>query len=354
MRYFVHVECVPPPRTAPFDVLQRAGVVHVLDDSLARLEAIDGPDGMVIGVGERWVAAHPAGANLVLTLYAPALEFAEGAARLAVEGLLDAAEELDRRSVTSCEVKLHDELAHESLVAADGPDAPPSDPDERRRRMRPEPRDADEAESAEDDAEAVAPASRLRALAGRLGCGLDAFGFSPAEDSDAAREDAELAAGAVVAAVDQLTDELFFDLVQLSRDENAASAADVAGLLAVGLLPEEFADQYTPAFVRRFILTTASVVERLMSSSRLGLASVAEELALRLLLDDAVGILEMHDLHEETELALDTFKTTVYDTDNHDRLYRADAADEHVDVMEWFTPFKPTAYAHPYTVDRGI
>ncbi|WP_436789963.1 hypothetical protein [Yinghuangia sp. YIM S10712] len=214
---------MPPWGTAPFDALQRAGVAHIFGASWPRLDAVDGLDGVTVVVGH-WVASYPAGARLVLTLEAPSLESAEGAARLAVGELLGAAEEFAGWSVASCGVELHDQLAQESLAAADGPNAPPSDPEERRRRLRRKSRDADEAEPEldedEDDgeAEAEAPASRLRALAGRLGRGFDAFVFSPAAgDGDVSYEEAELAAGAVVAAIDQLTDELFFDLVEGDR-----------------------------------------------------------------------------------------------------------------------------------------
>lgn len=348
MAYFVHVDCVPPPGDAPLDALQRAGVAHVFGRLLENLDTVEAPDGSAIEVASTRVGAHPDGTVLLLLLDAPTLESAERATRAAVEEILDAAEEFAGWSVVSCEVRLQDELTRKSLAAADGPDAPPADLQERTRRMRGRPVEDD----ADGDDETAAQAAALRALAGRLGHGLDAFGYVSPDDADA-REAAELAAGAVVYAICVLTDELFADLVELAEDDR--SVADSGGeLLALGLLPPAFAAQYGPAFVRRFILATAAMVQQLTSSPRSGLASTAEELAFRLLLSEAVPVLEMYELYDEaTKAALAAFKDAVLDDYDHERLYDAGLDNAAADAMAWFEPFHGGAPVHPYLLDHG-
>lgn len=354
MKYFVQVDCVPPMGTVPFDPLQRAGVAHVFDGLLARLDAVEAPDGTTVELDDHRVASHPEGAQLLLVVDAASLVVAEEAARAMAEEVLDEAEELDDWSVVSCEVKLHDELVQESLAAADGPDAPPSDLGERVRRLRGGPRDAPAA-AGPDEAEAAAFGGRLRALAGELCHGLDAFGFSPAEDGKVSREAAGLAAGAVVYTVDLLTDELFADLVELERDEPARSLENSGGaFLALELLPPAFAPQYRPLFARKFILAAAAMAERITASSWTGLGCTAEALAFRILLEEAVPVLDMYGLYdEETQLALDAYKDAVHDDDGHEWLYDQDPDGELDNVMEWFEPFRPDIRVHPYTVDRA-
>lgn len=351
MAYFVHVDCVPPPGTVPLDPLQRAGVAHIFGGLLERLDAVEAPDGSVMEVASSRVGAHPDGAVLLLLLDAPTLELAESATRTAVEEILDAAEEFAGWSVASSEVRLHHEQTRKSLAAADGPDAPPSDLQERARRLRGHTVE-DDADDVDEDAEAATQAAALRALAGRLSHGLDAFGYVRPDDADA-REAAELAAGAVIYAISVLTDELFADLVALAQDDG--TVADSGGeSLALGLLPPAFAAQYQPAFVRRFILATAAMVQRLTSPSPSGPGSTAEELAFRLLLSEAVAVLEMYDLYDDAaEAALAAFKDTVFDDFDHERLYDAGLDNVAEDVMAWFEPFHADAPVHPYMLDHG-
>lgn len=352
MTYFVHVDCAPSADAIPLDPLQRAGAAHVFGDLLGNLESIDGPDGLVVEVTSTWVGAHPEGARLLLALEAPALEFAEDAARAVVEEILATAEELDGWSVATCSVELHDELTRQSLAAAEGPDAPPSDLDERARRLRP----IEHNEHGEDlDDEDELDTATVRALAGRLCHGLDAFGYSAEALGEEAREAAELAAGSVVYAIDILTDELFADLVELAKDDTDLSVEESDSVFcALELLPPAFAAQYRPDFVRRFILATAAMVQRLTSSSWSGLVSTAEELAFRLLLDEAVPVLEMCGAYDDaTRAALAAYKAYVFDDYDHEWLYDQDPRDELGSVTAWFRPFRPDLHVHPYTIDDG-
>ncbi|MGW4491333.1 hypothetical protein [Streptomyces sp. NPDC004376] len=134
MTYVVTVTMTPPEGTPDLDALQREGVLFLLRRGFDSLEAIEGPDGMEVDLMDDLIAVHPGGALLKLFVDAPALEFAEEAAREVVTELLDTSEPLADWQITRCAVELNSELLQESLDAADGPDAPPADPAERARR----------------------------------------------------------------------------------------------------------------------------------------------------------------------------------------------------------------------------
>lgn len=351
VRYFVHVECVPAAGTPPLDALQRAGASDLLGGTLERLAGVDGPDGVVIELEHRWVATHPEGAKLLLAVDAPTLELAESGARAMAEEVLEAVEGFEGWLVASCEVKLQEDAAHQSLAAADGPGAVPADIGERVRRMRSQhaagravPLDPEEA----DERRAV-----LRALAGRLSVDLSAFGLSADSTDKASREAAELAAGALVYAIDLLSDDLFDDLVELEADREAESVTDSErAFMVLEQLPPAYADQYTPLFVRKFVVATAMLTARLTSPSWAGLLTTAEELALRLLIEEAIPALDLHGLYDDaTEEAFAAFKDTVYEDSDHEDLYDTDPDEELVDPDTWFEPFRASTRVHPYTLD---
>ncbi|MFE2864997.1 hypothetical protein [Embleya sp. NPDC059259] len=205
------------------DALQRTGVASLLADLLARLEGIDGPDGVSIDLDDFRVAAHPEGALVLLIMDAPALEFAEGAAREVVEEIFEGTEEFEDWAIASCEVKLHDKLAQESLAVADGPDAPPADPAERARLHRLPQADTDSAGPTDEEVETRR--THLRNLAPKL-TSFTAAHFGHDASDAVPLTTAELAAGALVNAIDVLTDELFGDLITLAEDETADSIDD--------------------------------------------------------------------------------------------------------------------------------
>ncbi|MEN2423821.1 hypothetical protein AABB02_37650 [Streptomyces rimosus] len=78
--------------------------------------------------GERGGAWHsPGGALSTVFVDAPALEFAEDAVQSVTRELLERSELLAEWTVERCEVRLHPQLAQESLDAAGGPETPPAD-----------------------------------------------------------------------------------------------------------------------------------------------------------------------------------------------------------------------------------
>src|SRR5213596_3032555 len=79
--YAVTVDVDLPKGAPELDVLQREGVGFLLRKGLDSIAAIEGPDGMEVDLVDDAIAVHPAGVLLKLFIDAPALEFAEDAAR---------------------------------------------------------------------------------------------------------------------------------------------------------------------------------------------------------------------------------------------------------------------------------
>ncbi len=335
------------PKGAPeLDVLQREGVIFLLRKGFDSLEAIEGPDGMDIELMDDVIAAHPGGVLLKLFVDAPALEFAEGAAREVVAELLERTEPLADWQITRCAVELNSELLQESLDAADGPDAPPADPAERARRHAAAALSV--APGGPDRAEAEAMRATLRALAPSLKAfPLDVFGHSSVpEERTVGREAAEIAAGAVVYAIDLLIDELFTDLAALEEEGPTVADSDTAFMI-LDDLPSQFADEYTVLFVRRLVVTAVSLTGRLTQPQFGQVNCVAEELLLGLLLTQAEVAADMYGLlTEEISTAMETFADGM----------REDRALDRLDVLpseagDWFTPFDGERSVHPYAAN---
>ncbi|MGW9211598.1 hypothetical protein ACWGR4_32090 [Embleya sp. NPDC055664] len=349
MTYFVHVDVVPPSGHPPLDNLRRAGIASLLAEPLERLEGVDGPDDMRIDLDDFRVGSHPEGALVLMELNAPALEFAETAAREVVEEILENTEGLEEWVVASCEVKLHDALARKSLAAADGPDAPPADPAERallHRRPVPDPN-----VGAPTHEEVERYCRRLRSLAPRLTC-FAAARFGHTDSDPLPHATVELAAGALVYAIDLLTDELFGDLVSLAEDEVADHVEDSdADFFILDELPPAFAEQYTELFVRRFIIAAAGVTQRLTSTAWHPPATTAEALALHLLLQEAVPVLDIHGLYDhDIKSAYAAFREAVLGDLDPEWLYEEDPFDEQGSVTDWFKTFGSDTRVHFYTL----
>ncbi|MFE1197851.1 hypothetical protein ACFW6E_34745 [Streptomyces olivaceoviridis] len=353
------------------DPLQRAGAVALIEDGFDSVEAIEGPDGVEVDLLDSIVAVHPGGAILKVVVDAPALEMAESAVRSVVEELLERSEVLADWPIARCEVALHPKLALESLDAADGPEAPPADPAARKARHsgRPSPGSAE----AEYDAEAQAEEVRqqMLTLAGELRSfppvmfgvpdeeaeeGEDSFSVSP--------EDARLAAGALVWATDVLVDQLFGDVQTLTEEDTNVAECD-GPLWHLEDLPARYALQYDGLFARRFLVTVVAMTTRFTDGSFQRLSCVAEELALRLLLNEAHVTLETFGLlGDGVSAALEAFADNVYEDMDHEWLYddAMDGIDESpvgevlriapMGFKAWFTPFNRGRHVHPYAADE--
>ncbi|WP_326797286.1 hypothetical protein OG946_19195 [Streptomyces sp. NBC_01808] len=364
MTYWVTVDVGTPDGAEELDELQREGAASLLAKGLESVEAIEGPDGVEVEVTDCFVGAHAEGVLLGVSVDAPALEFAEDAVRAVVTELLEQNEPLAEWQISKCAVELHPELAQRSLEAAGGDDAPPADPEERARRH------AEARKRAEppgfDPAEVEAMRATLRGLAPRLQAfSVECFGYSDDdEERIVSREDAELAAGALVYASEVLVDELFQDVVTL-HEEGATSVADSDGVFMVlEELPPAYARSYTALFAKRLTVAAVSMVEKFTRPGYAELSCVAEELLLRLLINEALVVVDVGGLmSDEIKAAWECFTDQMYEDMDHEWLYQPvmDGIDEepglaHLGiaqegVKDWFTPFADGGYVHPFAAE---
>jgi hypothetical protein len=370
MSYAVTVDTSQPEGTPALDPLQRAGVGHLLREGLDAIESIEDENGQVVEIIYHFIGVHPAGAVLKVFVDAPRLEDAEAAVEAVMGEILQRTELLAQWTVDKCEVELHLDLAEESLQSADSDDSPAADPEVRasaHRAMRTAAAVTDAAQHGEDMRAAMS------ALAPKLaGVSVASFGHLTDEDLDegeerngpfvVSRQDAELAAGALVYSIDILIDELFEDITALDGAPNAAECDD--GLLQLEGLPAQFAHLYTPLFARKLLVTAVTLTDRLCRPGFAQLSCVAEELLLQLLLETTEATLDLHGLLQGgVREALDAFRDNVCEDLDHEWLYdpSADGIAEDpavagpgiapMGVGNWFTPFGGERPVHPYTLD---
>lgn len=343
MEYQLTAEVNPPSDTPALDALQRHGVAALLDEHLELLADIEGPDGVEIEPLDHQISVHPDGASITWVLDAPALAFAEDAARQVLGELLERTGLLAEWSVGRCEVTASDEELAAALEGA-GEDG-----------------DADvEIEIDLDDLAAVEDLTelggvdiaerreRLIEAADTLALDLDAFGYDEDDESDDAVtvEAAALAAGALMVGLDVLTEELFADVQSLEEAGTPASEHEV--LWVMHELPTRYAGHYTALFAKKFLITTAILSYRLSEQEWDGPRSIAEALALRLLKSAAQNQIELAGLAEEVPLGrmFDVFDEYVLGGLDVDSLFEeADgSADDEDDIdemvlVDWFQPF---------------
>ncbi|WUH91910.1 hypothetical protein OG900_18565 [Streptomyces sp. NBC_00433] len=370
MTYEVTVESEIPAGAPDLDPLQREGVGNLLGRHLHALDAVDGPDGVEVDVLDHLIAVHPGGALVNVVVDAPTLEFAEEAVRAVMTDVLERTELLADWTIARCEVELHPDLAQESLHAADGPDAPPSDPAERARRHLEAP--AGPVSGKFDESEVEVMRSKLRAMGTQLHAfSLDSFGYTEdKEDEDeegygslVTQEAAEIAAGALVYGIHLLVDELFADLDRLANDGPNVAESDEVFMVLDGL-PERYVLKYDVLFVRRLITTAVCMTARLTQPHFGQLTCVAEELLMRLLLIQAEVTADLYGLlDDQVRQALESFADEVYEDMDHEWLYEpsADGIDEDpafahmgiapMGINDWFVPFNEGRFVHPFAAN---
>jgi hypothetical protein len=312
MEYQLKAEVAPPAGTPELDALHRHGVVSLLDEQLDLLAGIEGPDGVEIEPLDHEVTAHAGGASISWLVEAPALAFAEEAARAVLTELLERTELLSNWSVRTCEVTVSDE----DLATA----------------LEDEPFDEDEdivelVELSEDELDErrellMTESELVTAL------GTDAFGT----DSGVTADQAKLVAGALAEAVVIVIDELFDDVNALDEDDTTADQHEE--LLVIDELPEAFADQYSAWFAKRFLIATVIVGERLTEDEWRSPTCPAEALALHLLKGRARTELAATGLLDEDtlKLAFAAFDENAFDDLEHEALYAEDAEGS---VVDW-------------------
>ncbi|MFI8962445.1 hypothetical protein ACIGO8_10035 [Streptomyces sp. NPDC053493] len=358
MTYVVTVETCIPDGAPDLDELGRVGAVVLLERGFGSVAGVEGPDGVEVDVFDVAVSARRRGAELTVSVAAPALEVAEDAVGAVTQEVLDRTPALAEWTVLSSEVRLHTDLARESLAAADGPDVPPSDPAARRARHAAGPGAGGGADGGPDGAagelpagvveEAPDPEAEIRAMAARL------RSFDPAvfgTDADTA----ELAAGALVHASEVLIDELYDD-VQALAEEDTDVAACQSHLWHLDRLPARHATRYDELFARRFLVTAVALTTRFTDGGFRRLGCPAEDLVLRFLMEQAHVALDLYGLlSADVSAALDRFLAHVRgapvddigDDTGEDRGTETAAPA----FGTWFTPSTGDGYVHPYAAD---
>lgn len=294
MEYQLTAEVNPPVDTAALDALQRHGVAALLDEHLELLAEIEGPDGVEIEPVDHQITVHPAGATITWVLDAPALAFAEDAARHVLGELLERTELLADWTVRRCEVTASDEDLAAALGGSDSED------DEADVEIEIDLDDLDDIAELSDLGDPDERRERLLDAAGELGAfGPDAFGYDESDES-VSEEAADLVAGAMITGLEVLTDELFTDMQTL--EETGAPASEQEVLWVLHELPARYAGHYTGQFAKKFLITTAILGYRLSRPEWDGPRSVAEAMALRLLKSAAENQLDLAGLSDEVPL----------------------------------------------------
>ncbi|MEV0696933.1 hypothetical protein AB0I53_03295 [Saccharopolyspora sp. NPDC050389] len=351
MDYAVTAELAPPAEVVELDALQQEGIAAVLDRHLALVEGVSGPGDADIDVLDYRITVHPAGASVVLALDAPSLLAAEEAAASVLDELIGESEVLTGWSVAHSEVRITEDEFNQRLAAA-------SDVNEEL--------EAAVEEALETSAEPAMDAehwrTRLTVLAPQLRA-FEASAFGAEPDTHV------LAAGALIHAVRVVTDEIFYD--ELALAVNNATVADAVGLLVLEELPPCYDHRYDAFFARSFVLSSAAVAVRLTEPSWTPPRTVAEALALRLVVNEARVVLEAAELMtwEDSEPVFAAFAGRAFGDSDHEELYEVDlplAADAEPEVAEqvtkveaelrsrgvsfdqWFIPRDGNPARHPY------
>jgi hypothetical protein len=344
------------PETAPdMDALQRAGANALLQDAVGSISGAESPEGITVELDEVLIAVYPQGARISIHATAPSLKHAEEAVQSVIREALDRTELLSEWQISQCEVDLHPTLAEESLAAAEGPGAPPSDIATRRAQHTSTetaiPQSVSDHETPDQEPVMRAMAAHFRSFSN------EDFGhLSEETDEDplVSAEDAQLAAGALVYATEIIIDELFMDVASLTESDTTAADEDVV-MMALYALPQAYAHFYDARFVRHFLVTTLAMTSRFTTGGSRTLASTAEELALKMILEQAESCLELYNLDSEgITRALESFRDGIYEDLDHEGLYYAQTAptDEEArsEVKAWFNPFNSDRYSHPFAL----
>ncbi|GAA4432725.1 hypothetical protein GCM10023148_38300 [Actinokineospora soli] len=341
VEYQLTADLAPAAGTPDLDPLQRHGVAALLDERLDLLAGIEGPDGVEVEPLDHRVAVHPGGAVITWLVDAPALSFAEDAARHVLTEMLEQTELLPGWTVGRCEVIATDD----ELEAALGEPAEDDDEDE------------DDAELTDEEVEALR-AELLRSAETLAAFGLEAFGHDPDDpDSPVSEEAARLVAGAFVQGMEILTDELFADVQEL--DDAEAAASEVEALSVLNQLPQRYADHYGALFAKQFLVVTAILGHRMTQPGWTPPLCTAEALALHVLKSEAGVQLHLANLLDELPMKeiLAAFDRHAFADMDHERLYElpTEAGEDDIDLLgtpgldfdEWFLP-RGQGVLHPY------
>ncbi|MFG1709493.1 hypothetical protein ACFLIM_40525 [Nonomuraea sp. M3C6] len=277
MEYAVQVEVAPAADAPELDALQCHGVDALLAEGLDGVDRLSRPERADVELVGFRMATHSRGALLSVVVEASALASAEDGVRHLIESVVERSEPLAGWRVLRCAVELSQEAFQAGLDAAH---AEPAEGKSSDQVVLSAPRFSEE-RLAQMRASLSAAARGLKAF------DLEHFGYRPGEPahSQASEESATLAAGALMAATSVLIDHVMEDAETLASEDT--TAADDPGLMALHGLPPQYALRYDARFARKFAVATISITARLTDENWRGPACVAEQLALRLLVEEA-------------------------------------------------------------------
>jgi hypothetical protein len=347
VEYQLAAEVNPPVDTPALDALQRHGVAALLDEHLDLLAEIEGPDGVEIEPVDHQVSVRPDAASITWVLDAPALAFAEDAARQVLGELLQRTELLADWTVGRCEVTASDEILAAALADVDVD----ADAEEVEIEIDLEELDVLTGLDGPSEADREAKRERLLEAAGALGeFGAEALGYDPDDpESEVSEAAVTLVAGALIAGLELLTEELFVDIQTLEEAGTPASEHEVLWVLHD--LPTQYAGHYTALFAKKFLINTAILGYRLAQPEWDGPLNTAEVLAIRLVESAARNQLEIAGIVSAFPLdeMFDAFEDYAFGGLDVDELIEPESEDEDADfdeddidelvLVDWFEPF---------------
>jgi len=188
------------------------------------------------------------------------------------------------------------------------------------------------------------------------------FGTPPGADPDPGRD--RVAAGALMRAGNIVLTCLFEDTARLLMEqESVAEAPD--RMIVLDDLPTAFAHLYTHAFAERFVVVTAGVVAALHRSKWIPPSTIAERLALHLLIKTARAGLEIAEVIDwaDSHEIYEPFRAAAFGDRDHELLYELDRDDLPVamrgepadgldnELAHWFRPVGGRGFIHPFLRD---
>jgi hypothetical protein len=185
-----------------------------------------------------------------------------------------------------------------------------------------------------------------------------------ADEHAAAVIEAQYVAGAVFQSSVVVLDHLFMDLQTLSSEHHGATVADVedAAFFVLHDLPGRYAHRYDALFIQEFIVAMVDVTRRFTAGWE-PLGCVAQELALRMILNGAEFQLELADV-KLSEGWRSAVEDALFEDLDHEMLFDAslDGIEDDSETLaelrsaplafaDWFTPFNSDRHLPPYLLD---
>jgi hypothetical protein len=193
---------------------------------------------------------------------------------------------------------------------------------------------------------------------------LDVNSENPDERAQALVE-AEYVAGALFQASVLVMDHLFIDLDTLTQERDGETVADAPDdvFFVLDGLPSRYAHRYDALFTQQLIVAMADVTRRFTGGWE-PVACVAQELALRLILDGTEVQLDLADIELDHGWR-SAVEDALFEDPDHEMLFDAgsDGVEDDAAFLtnlgaapmafsDWFRPFNPTRHLPPYLLDH--